>query len=94
MWMIHADVLKMANTKEKRDAIKWFYARSVFFGAFRSFADGLALARQSENADARFLVALFAGEAPCTSDEVLAVLGRKRASRDVFAGRQSWQRDP
>ncbi len=27
----HADILNMAKSKEQREAIKWFYARDVFF---------------------------------------------------------------
>ncbi len=74
---MHADVLRMAKTKEQREAIKWFHARRVFFNK-RSFSDGLELARQSEHTDSRFLVSFFPNAAPATSEEVLAVfMGRQ-----------------
>ncbi len=63
---VHADILKMAKTQEKREAIKWFHARGVFF-AERELTNGLALARQSEHPDARFLASLFPG--PPASDD-------------------------
>ncbi len=61
MWEVHADVLKMAKSEEQREAIKWFHARSTFFahGDEPDVAGGLALARESEHPDARFLASLF-----------------------------------
>ncbi len=57
---IHADILRMAKTKEKREAIKWFHARHIFFSRHGdALAHGLALARDSDHEDARFLVSLF-----------------------------------
>ncbi len=72
---VHADILKMAKTKEKREAIKWFHARRVFFRV-ENFHDGLELARQSDHPDARFLVSLFADapyQHPLACEEALAV---------------------
>ena len=69
---VHADVLKMAKTKEQREAIKWFHARRVFFES-KLFTNGLALARESEHPDARFLVSLFPGAPPVTHKEACAV---------------------
>jgi hypothetical protein len=59
---IHADMLRMAKTKEKQEAIKWYHARRVFFNrSDMSLADGLRLARESQHEDARSLVSLFPG---------------------------------
>ncbi len=66
---VHADVLRMAKTKEQREAIKWFHARRVFFDS-GSCSDGLELARQSEHPDARLLVSLFPGSPPVVREEV------------------------
>ncbi len=57
---VHADVLRMAASKEKRDRIKWNHACTVFFGA--SVTDGLELAHLSDCEDARFFVSLFRDE--------------------------------
>ncbi len=78
---VDTDVLKMARSKEKREAIKWFYARRVFF-ELQHFDAGLDLARGSEHPDARFLSSLFPQGAPVTREEV----------RDFFLERGS-QRD-
>ncbi len=62
---VHADVLRMAKTHEERELIKWFYARNVFFGKYKtSIAEGLPLVKQCEHEDARFLVSLFAAGPP------------------------------
>lgn len=61
----------MAKTHEKRERIKWFYARSVFL--LRP-EDGLELAKLCEHEDARSLVSLFPGAAPATRAEAIAVL--------------------
>ncbi len=60
----------MAKTQEKRERIKWFFARRAFF--FNSFSKGLALARHSEHEDAHFLVSLFP-VAPTSPREAVAV---------------------
>ncbi len=83
---VHADILKMAKTKEKRETIKWFYARQVFFfGAKKNnpaFSQGFALARQSEHEDARLLVSLFPNGAPASEQEAAKVfLARKDDAR-------------
>ncbi len=67
-------MLRMAATKQKKDLIKWLYARRTIFapgGGFDAsrFAQGLRLASQCEHEDARFLVSLFPGEAPATTRE-------------------------
>ncbi len=64
MWKVHADVLKMAKTEEKRQRIKWFHARGVFFEQWNGFAEGLELARHCDHEDARLLVSLFPNGAP------------------------------
>ncbi len=71
---VHADVLRMAKTKEKRERIKWFHARTVFFGehGVGRADEGLALARECDHEDARFLLSLFPDDAPKTSEEVVA----------------------
>ncbi len=69
---VHADILKMAKTKEKREAIKWFHARRFFFEK-ENFRAGLELARQSEHPDARLLVSLFPEAPPAKKEEALAV---------------------
>ncbi len=74
MW-VHTDVLKMAKTKEKRERIKWFHARHVFFN--RSSAAGLHLARQCEHEDARFMVSLFPDGLPDLEREIAAVFGAR-----------------
>ncbi len=71
---VHADILKLCKTQEKRERIKWFYARHIFFEYEEtSLSDGLALARQCEHEDARFLVSLFPKGAPATKSEAAAV---------------------
>lgn len=70
---MHADILKMARTEEKRACIKWFHARGVFFrGDSSNLSRGLELARQSSHDDACFLVSLFLDGAPSTSDQAIA----------------------
>ncbi len=69
---VHADILKMCKTQEKRERIKWFHARRVFFEAF-SLAHGLALARQCEHEDALFLASLFSVWAPATKEQAAVV---------------------
>ncbi len=68
----HADILKMAKTREKRERIKWFHARQLFF-ARRTIALGLELARDCDHEDARFLVSLFPNGAPKTREKAMAV---------------------
>ncbi len=68
---VHADILRMAKTEEKRERIKWFYARRVFFD--RRLAEGLMRARESNHPDARFLVSLFPAGAPTTFQEAARV---------------------
>ncbi len=76
---MHADVLKMAKSKEQREAIKWFHARRVFFEEFESECEnGLALARESEHPDARFLASLFPGAAPATLEAAMPVFLAQR----------------
>ncbi len=67
---VHRDILRMAQSEEKRERIKWFYARTVFFHCSPgSLREGLALARQCQHVDARFLVSLFAtGDPECSED--------------------------
>ncbi len=71
---VHADILKMAKTKEKRELIKWCHARQVFFREGR-FIEGLELAQQCDHLDARFLVSLFSsgGGEPKMRGEAAAV---------------------
>ncbi len=73
MWKVHADILKMAKTEEKRQLIKWLYARRVFFD-MDEMQRGLELARQCEHEDARFLVSLFAKQTPRSWREAREVL--------------------
>ncbi len=62
-----ADVLKMAPTRQKKELIKWLYARHIFFlGSAETLSAGFALARQCEHEDARFFVSLFPKGAPAT----------------------------
>ncbi len=61
--LVHADVLKMAKTEAQRERIKWYHARRIFFGQ-AMLTEGLALARQCQHEDARFLVSLFPGDTP------------------------------
>ncbi len=70
---VHADVLRMAKTKEKRERIKWFHARRYAIGSRSTVAEGLEMARQCEHEDARFLVSLFPEGARPTWQEALAV---------------------
>ncbi len=64
---VHADVLRMAKTEEKRDRIKWYHARRIFFDRC-CFAEGLELAKESNHPDARFLVSLFPDGGPTTEE--------------------------
>ncbi len=76
MWKVHADVLKMAKTEEKRQRIKWFHARRAFFNL--RCAQGLEFARHCDHEDARLLVSLFPNGAPRTSAEAAAVFLAKQ----------------
>ncbi len=77
---VHADVLRMARTEEKRERIKWFYARRVFFD--RRPIEGLMLARESNHPDARFLLSLFRDGAPETMTQAERMfLGRRDDAR-------------
>ncbi len=74
---VHADVLKMAETEEKRERIKWFHARRIFFcDQDALLSEGLSLAQQCQHKDARFLVSLFPGGALATKEEAAAVFLR------------------
>ncbi len=68
MWSAQADVLRMAATEEKRERIKWYYARRTFFG-FGDFAQGLELAKHCNHEDARLLVSIFPSGAPVLAEE-------------------------
>ncbi len=86
---VHADVLKMARTEDKRERIKWYHARRVFFELAsvgvaddglriqamtpRTMNEGLKLARQCKHEDARFLVSLFPNGSPATEADVAAL---------------------
>ncbi len=75
---VHADILRMAGSEEKRERIKWYYARSVFFGdTTGAFAEGLELAKQCQHEDARYLVSLFPKGPPHS----------KAKAKKVFLGR-------
>ncbi len=80
---VHADVLRMAATEERRELIKWYLARKVFFNWEKpsSFIDGLALARECHHPDARFLVSLFQGVVPKREDAVKVFLAREDDAR-------------
>ncbi len=62
---VHAEVLEMAKTEEKRELIKWYHARRVFFpdsvlyGRDPKYEERLALLRLCKHDDARFLLSLF-----------------------------------
>ncbi len=81
----HADVLKMAKTREKRERIKWFNARQLFFAWFydTTTALGLELARECEHEDARFLVSLFPAGAPTKEKAMAVFLSRRQDARCV-----------
>ncbi len=91
-WIMEAldDVLKMAKTEEKRELIKWYYARRSFFGdqgKERAFRDGLALARQCLHQDALFLVSLFPSGWLKTNEEAASVfLARRDDPRSLCWG--------
>ncbi len=72
---VHADVLKMAGTREMKELIKWLHARKVFFAAKKkdeqesetvTLALGLELARDSGHEDALFLLSIFPNDPPRT----------------------------
>jgi hypothetical protein len=87
---VHADVLEMAKTEEKREAIKWLYARRVFlYGRDDFFVEGLALARQCKHVDARLLVSLFLDGAPATKEEAAAVFLAQQGYR-LLTGQTSY----
>ncbi len=68
-------MLRMAKTEEKRERIKWFYARRVFFRCNdTSCSDGLVLARDCHHEDACFLASLFPGNAPSTVEAAVTFL--------------------
>ncbi len=57
-------MLRVAKTEEKRERIKWFHARRLFFGFSSGISEGLQLAQQCNHEDARLLVSLFPEGAP------------------------------
>ncbi len=68
------DVLKLCEMKEKRERIRWFHARRIFFGTMPlALVDGLSLALQCGHEDALFLVSLFPNGAPATRQEARSV---------------------
>ncbi len=73
---VHVDILKLAQTKEKRERIKWFHARQTFFE--EPFVQGFALARLCDHDDARYLVSLFPEGRPKSFENAAAVF-RKAA---------------
>ncbi len=89
LFSVHADVLKMAKSKEKREAIKWFNARRVFFKRdLRADLElargvGLELARESEHSDARY----FASLSP-------AQRHKPKLTRTLFSWRKGTSRAP
>ncbi len=72
---VHADILKLAKTREQREAIKWFHARSIFFGRSSKDAvsEGFSLIRQCDHQDARFVLSLFPGDGPGSESQAQAV---------------------
>ncbi len=70
---VHEEILRLAQTHEKRERIKWFHARQLFFDAAVSRADGLNLARACDQPDARYLVSLFPSGLPAKEKDLLAV---------------------
>ncbi len=75
MKQIQLDAVDKSNAVSKQEHAKWYFARTIFFGGRVgvdrcSVADGsaqacgLALARQCEHPDARFLVSLFEKSGP------------------------------
>ncbi len=75
---VHAEILRLAGKNEdKRERIKWFHARQVFFRPGSDGEDaverGFELARQSEHEDARFFISLFPGGPPATHLDARAV---------------------
>ncbi len=75
---VHADILRMTKTRDKRECIKWFHARRLFFGR-STMRDGFELARESEHPDARFFVSLLPRGPPANYEE----------ARGVFLANQS-----
>ncbi len=85
---VQSDVLKLCSSREQRELVKWLYARSIFFchphlsrvfrcSHERLYADGLALARQSDHEEARLLVSVFPNGPPGSRAEAAAVLGAR-----------------
>ncbi len=77
----------MAGSKEKRERIKWYAARNVFFA--RRFGEGLALAKTSEFDDARYLVCLSSPTTQSPRTWPLQFSSLETTTRDAFAGLQS-----
>ncbi len=71
---VHADVLRMAGSKEKRDRIVWHHARLWFFGwIVETRIAGLALSRECDLEEARLLVSLFPDGPPKSDAEAAKV---------------------
>ncbi len=70
---MHADILKLATTKERRARIKWYHARQQFFHGVQVLSDTLPLVQECEHEDARFLASLFADGVPDTRREAVSV---------------------
>ncbi len=84
-----SELLRMARTREKKEHIKWIWARNVFFYR-KDFAEGLAFARQCEHEDARFLASVFPGDAPASEEEASQVFWTRAATRDATVGSRCW----
>ncbi len=70
---VHADILKMAGSQEKRELILWFHARHIFFGNdVMALHDGTALVSGCSHYDARFLMSLFPEGVPQTTEDAVA----------------------
>ncbi len=77
---LHADVLRMARTQDKRNLILWLEVRSILFRE-ANVAAAFYLTQQCEHEDARFLVSLFS-RPPSSWREVTEIFCKLAQSGD------------
>ncbi len=82
---VHGDVMRMAQSDEQRERIKWFHARRLFFDSLQ-FDQGLALAAKCRHPDAVLLVSLFPAGSQLHSRDgrILCFLRRTDDARCMF----------
>ncbi len=69
-----ADLLEMATTRERRERIKWYHARAVFFNCQRSVKESIELAGHCDHDEARMFLSAFRDGVPASREEARILL--------------------